>query len=56
VELLERHIAKENNVLLPMLPEKLSSDLTSLHYHEDRSALIIEMVIGDGGVIQDATI
>ncbi|MFO7644133.1 MAG: RNB domain-containing ribonuclease [Desulfosarcina sp.] len=42
--------------VFPMLPEKLSTDLTSLNYHEDRSALIIEMVIGDGGVIQDATI
>jgi hypothetical protein len=56
LELLERHIAKENNILLPMLPEKLSTDLTPLNYHEDRSVLIIEMVIGDGGVIQDATI
>jgi len=42
--------------VFPMLPEKLSTDLTSLNYHEDRLALIIEMVIGDGGVIQDATI
>jgi VacB/RNase II family 3'-5' exoribonuclease len=42
--------------VFPMLPEKLSTDLTSLNYHEDRSALIIDMVIGDGGVIQDATI
>jgi exoribonuclease-2 len=38
------------------LPEKLSTDLTSLNYHEDRPAMIIEMVIGDGGVMQGSDI
>jgi exoribonuclease-2 len=42
--------------IFPMLPEKLSTDLTSLNYHQDRPAMVIEMVIGDGGVLQDATI
>ena len=42
--------------IFPMLPEKLSTDLTSLNYHEDRPAMIIEMVIGDGGVIQSSNI
>ncbi len=42
--------------IFPMLPEKLSTDLTSLNYHEDRPAMIIEMVIDDGGVMQGATI
>ena len=37
--------------IFPMLPEKLSTDLTSLNYHEDRPAMIIEMVIGDGGAM-----
>ncbi|MGA8242501.1 MAG: RNB domain-containing ribonuclease [Desulfobacterales bacterium] len=42
--------------IFPMLPEKLSTDLTSLNYHEDRPAMIIEMVIGDGGAVIDSNI
>ena len=42
--------------VFPMLPEKLSTDLTSLNYNEDRPAMIIEMVIGDGGGILDSNI
>jgi VacB/RNase II family 3'-5' exoribonuclease len=42
--------------IFPMLPEKLSTDLTSLNYHEDRPAMIIEMVIGGGGVMQGSNI
>ncbi len=42
--------------IFPMLPEKLSTDLTSLNYYEDRPAMIIEMVIGDGGAMIDSTI
>jgi exoribonuclease-2 len=42
--------------IFPMLPEKLSTDLTSLNYHEDRPAMVIEMLIGDGGVMQGSNI
>ena len=36
----------------PMLPEKLSTDLTSLNHDSDRLAIIIEMVLGGDGSLQ----
>lgn len=40
--------------IFPMLPEKLSTDLTSLNYNADRLSLVMEMVIGRDGSLQDS--
>jgi len=38
--------------LFPMLPEKLSTDLTSLCFNADRCAVVVEMLIQEDGTIQ----
>ena len=38
--------------IFPMLPEKLSTDLTSLNYASDRLAIVVEMVIATDGSLQ----
>lgn len=38
----------------PMLPEKLSTDLTSLNYESDRLAIVIEMVFAEDGSPQSS--
>jgi VacB/RNase II family 3'-5' exoribonuclease len=40
----------------PMLPEKLSTDLTSLNFRADRVAIVIEMVIAADGSLQSSEI
>jgi exoribonuclease-2 len=40
----------------PMLPEKLSTNLTSLNYGTDRLAIVVEMVIAEDGSLQSSDI
>jgi len=40
----------------PMLPERLSTDLTSLNPHQDRIALVVEMTVTPDGTVGNATI
>ena len=40
----------------PMLPEKLSTDLTSLNYASDRLAIVMEMVVAGDGSLQTSDI
>ena len=42
--------------IFPMLPEKLSTQLTSLNFNEDRLAMVIEMVIGADGALQTSDV
>jgi len=42
--------------IFPMLPEKLSTNLTSLNFNEDRPAIVIEMVIGLDGSLNASDI
>jgi len=42
--------------IFPMLPEKLSTDLTSLNLSEERLSLVVEMVIDSNGTLQDSDI
>jgi VacB/RNase II family 3'-5' exoribonuclease len=42
--------------IFPMLPEKLSTDLTSLNLNEDRLSLVVDMTVGADGSLQESTI
>jgi len=42
--------------IFPMLPEKLSTGLTSLNQKEDRQALIVEMLISPDGSLADSDV
>ncbi len=42
--------------VFPMLPEKLSTDLTSLSYAEDRLAIVVEMIIAENGTVKDSNV
>ncbi len=42
--------------IFPMLPEKLSTDLTSLNFSQDRQALVLELVVAPDGSVQDSAV
>ena len=42
--------------IFPMLPEKISTDLTSLNFNEDRVSIVIEMVVNADGSIGSSSI
>jgi VacB/RNase II family 3'-5' exoribonuclease len=43
-------------IIFPMLPDKLSTNLTSLNFNEDRPAIVIEMMVGADGSVKDSDI
>jgi exoribonuclease-2 len=42
--------------IFPMLPEKLSTDLTSLNLGSDRQAMVVEMMFADDGSLQGSVL
>ena len=42
--------------IFPMLPEKLSTDITSLNLDQDRLAIIVEMVVSANGTLEDSKV
>jgi exoribonuclease II len=42
--------------IFPMLPEEISTNITSLNFNQERLAMVIEMVIGADGSLKDSDI
>lgn len=42
--------------IFPMLPEKVSTDVTSLNFNQDRLSIVVEMVVGADGYLQESHI
>lgn len=43
-------------VIFTMLPEALSTNLTSLNENEDRMAMVVDMVFGTNGELQESEV
>ena len=43
-------------LIFPMLPERLSTDLTSLAFGQDRRAMVVDMVVDEDGTVGDAEV
>jgi exoribonuclease-2 len=57
------HHARQNTTsvytaaqIFPMLPERLSTDLTSLAFGEDRAAIVIDMAVAPDGTVADSNV
>jgi exoribonuclease-2 len=59
---MDRHAASNTTSVytgirtFPMLPDRLSGDLTSLHEGQDRLALLVDMVVREDGQVESAEI
>lgn len=42
--------------IFPMLPEQISTDITSLNFNQDRLAVVVEMLFGADGSLHDSKI
>ena len=42
--------------VFPMLPEKLSTDLSSLGFNAERCAIVVEMIVGEDGTVQQSDV
>ena len=42
--------------IFPMLPEKVSTDITSLNFNEDRLSIVVEMLVSADGSLEDSKI
>ena len=52
----KHHLGLHGAETFPMLPEKLSTDLTSLSFESDRLAIVVEMVFAGDGTLQSSDI
>ena len=43
-------------IIFPMLPENLSTNLTSLNFNEDRISVVVEVVVASDGTAQDSDV